>query len=150
MFCKKGVLRNFTKFTRKIHRLWHRCFPVNLVSFTLDVHEIHDIIISNILHNPNRKINMVTISFFIFSENFRSKDHYWTFTFFKINNRNTRKKCEICSKLTIKMPEQHYWWRSGVFIVNFEYISQLFLVFPSLTLSKYLFAGRLCPNNKTV
>ena len=24
----------------------------------------------------------------------------------KINNRNTRKKCEICSKLTIKTPEQ--------------------------------------------
>ena len=25
---------------------------------------------------------------------------------FKVNNRNTRKKCEICSKLTIKTPEQ--------------------------------------------
>ena len=24
---------------------------------------------------------------------------------FKINNRNTRKRCEICSKLTIKTPE---------------------------------------------
>ena len=23
----------------------------------------------------------------------------------KVNNRNTRKKCEICSKLTIKTPE---------------------------------------------
>ena len=23
----------------------------------------------------------------------------------KINNRNTRRKCEICSKLTIKTPE---------------------------------------------
>ena len=37
---------------------------------------------------------------------------------FKVDNRNTRKKCEICSKLTIKTP--------GDFIVNFEYISQLF------------------------
>ena len=27
---------------------------------------------------------------------------------FKVNNRNTRKKCEICSKLTIKTPEQRH------------------------------------------
>ena len=34
-FCEKGVLRNFTKFTRKhlCQRLWHRCFPVNFVKF---------------------------------------------------------------------------------------------------------------------
>ena len=25
----------------------------------------------------------------------------------KINKRNTRKRCKICSKLTIKTPEQH-------------------------------------------
>ena len=25
---------------------------------------------------------------------------------FKVNNRNTRTRCEICSKLTIKAPEQ--------------------------------------------
>ena len=28
---------------------------------------------------------------------------------FKVNNRNTRKNCQICSKLTIKKPEQHKW-----------------------------------------
>ena len=38
---------------------------------------------------------------------------------FKVNNRNTRTTCEICSKLTIKTPEQHHWRRSGVFIVNY-------------------------------
>ena len=27
---------------------------------------------------------------------------------FKVNNRNTRKKCEIFSKLTIKTPERLY------------------------------------------
>ena len=50
--CKKGVLENFTNFTRKHlcqslfdkvaglklatslkKRLWHRCFPVNFVNF---------------------------------------------------------------------------------------------------------------------
>ena len=53
VFCKKGVLENFTKFTEKHlcqsllfnkvaglrpatllkKRLWHRCFPVNSVKF---------------------------------------------------------------------------------------------------------------------
>ena len=54
VFCKKGVIRNFTKFTgkhlcqslffnkiaglrvlglRRQVRLWHRCFPVNFVKF---------------------------------------------------------------------------------------------------------------------
>ena len=39
---------------------------------------------------------------------------------FKINNRNTRIKCEICSKLTIKTPERRQQPRSDIFIVNFE------------------------------
>ena len=44
---------------------------------------------------------------------------------FKVSNRNTRTKCEICSKLTIKTPERRDWRRSGVFIVNFEHILNL-------------------------
>ena len=55
---------------------------------------------------------------------------------FKVNNRNTRKRCEICSKLTIKIQEQRHWCRSGIFIVNFEHISRLALVFVLLTLNK--------------
>ena len=54
---------------------------------------------------------------------------------FQVNNRNTRIKCKIYSKLTIKTPERRQWRRSGVFIVNFEHISQLVLVFLLLTLS---------------
>ena len=49
---------------------------------------------------------------------------------FKVNNKNTRTKCEICSKLTIDTSR-----RSGVFIVNFEHVSHLFLVFLLLTLN---------------
>ena len=45
---------------------------------------------------------------------------------FKVGNRSTRKRCEICSKLTTKIPE---WCRSGVLIVNFERISYSFNVF---------------------
>ena len=57
----------------------------------------------------------------------------------KINNRNTKTRCEICSKLIIKIPERRHWRRSGVFvnfgrrsgifIVNFEHILHLVLVF---------------------
>ena len=45
---------------------------------------------------------------------------------FKVNNRNTRSRCEICSKLTIKTP---------------EHTSHLVLVFLLLTLSSYMSTG---------
>ena len=44
----------------------------------------------------------------------------------KIDSRNTRKRCEICSKLTIKIPEQRQWRCSSVFLVNLEHISHSF------------------------
>ena len=57
---------------------------------------------------------------------------------FKVNNRNTRTRCEICSKLAVKPPKRRQWRRrrSGVFIVNFEHISNLVLVLLLLTLRK--------------
>ena len=55
---------------------------------------------------------------------------------FKVNYRNTRTSCEICSKSTIKTTERRYWRHSGVFIVNFEHISHLALAFLFLTLSR--------------
>ena len=54
----------------------------------------------------------------------------------KVNNRNTRTRCEICSKFAIKTPERCYWHRPGVVIVNFELILHLVLVFLLLTLSR--------------
>ena len=55
---------------------------------------------------------------------------------FKVNNRNTRARCIICSKLAIKTPEPRNWRRSGFFIVKFEHISHLVLVFLLLTLRR--------------
>ena len=43
----------------------------------------------------------------------------------KGNNRNTRTRCEICSKLPIKTLERQ-WCLSVVFIINYEHISYLF------------------------
>ena len=48
----------------------------------------------------------------------------------------TRKRCEIFLKLTIKTPERRRWRHSGVFIANFEHTLQLFLVRLLLTLNK--------------
>ena len=54
----------------------------------------------------------------------------------KVNNVKIGAISEINSKLTIKTPEQCQWHRSGVFIVSFEQISHIALVFPLLTLNK--------------
>ena len=45
----------------------------------------------------------------------------------KFTCSNTRARCEICSKLTIKASERNHWRRSSVFTVNFDYISHLLL-----------------------
>ena len=60
---------------------------------------------------------------------FRKKVTPCNIYLFKFNNRNTRKRCGICSKLTIKTPERGDWRRSGVFIVNYRHISHLFWFF---------------------
>ena len=45
----------------------------------------------------------------------------------KVSDRNTRKMCKVCSKLTIKKPEWHQW---------------CFSVSLVLTLKRYLFTGK--------
>ena len=68
----------------------------------------------------------------------------------KVNNKNTRKRCEIYSKLIVKGPKQRQWRRSSVFIVNFEHISHLFLVFLLLTFTNcrtWLFFNKYAHEN---
>ena len=48
---------------------------------------------------------------------------------FEVNNKNSRKRCEICSKLTIKTPELRHWRHSVVFIVNISIFRNFFLCF---------------------
>ena len=60
---------------------------------------------------------------------------------FKINNANIRTVSEICTKLPVTKPEWRHWSRSGIFIVNFEEISLIVLMFPLLTLNKEMQAG---------
>ena len=63
----------------------------------------------------------------------------------KVNDRNTKTRYEICSIVRIKTPERCQWRRSGIFILNFEGISYLVLVFLLLTLNMLMSAGiNLC------
>ena len=55
---------------------------------------------------------------------------------FKVSNRNTITRSEICFKLTIKIPERCQWGHSGIFIVNFEHTLHLVLVLLWLNLSR--------------
>ena len=48
---------------------------------------------------------------------------------FKVNNRNTRKIYEICSKLTINTLEQRHWQRSGVLLSTLNRFHTLFWCF---------------------
>ena len=49
---------------------------------------------------------------------------------FKVTSTNTGKRCEICSKLSMKTAAERLQWRcSGVFTVKFEHISHLNIVF---------------------
>ena len=61
---------------------------------------------------------------------------------FRVIIRNTRTRCEICSKLAICSitPERRHWSRSGLFI-NIEHILHFVLVFLLLTLSRLMPAG---------
>ena len=50
------------------------------------------------------------------------KEHPAGIYLLKINNRNTKTRCEISSKLTLKIPERHHWRRSRIIIVTFEHV----------------------------
>ena len=58
---------------------------------------------------------------------------------FQSNSTNSRKSCEISSKLRIKAPELRQ-CHSDFFTDHFEHISHPCLVFVLLNLSKFLFA----------
>ena len=54
---------------------------------------------------------------------------------FKVNNGNIKKRCEICSKLTIKTPNQIQWlWTN---LQDIFKVSEVVLVFSMLTLNRF-------------
>ena len=70
----------------------------------------------------NMKLNISNLKWVVLHEDLNIMYYPAGIYLVKVNNRNTRTSCEICSKLTIiKIP--------GIFIVNFKHISHLVLVF---------------------
>ena len=148
VFCKKGVLRNFAKFTGKHlcqslffqwsckkllkKKPWHRCFPVNFAKFlrTPFVKEQLRWLLLQVIGG------LVGIIDYFASNVFRVNNKQSSI-FICLNSRNgVPTICEICSKLTIKTPEQRQWPLSGGFIVNFEQILQIVTGARLLTFSK--------------
>ena len=60
------------------------------------------------------------------------------FTCSKFTIETLEQGVKKCSKLQIKIPERRQWRRSSIFIVNFEHISHIVLLFPLLTLNMQL------------
>ena len=85
------------------------------------------IIIPHNLFNPTTLMNNV---FFLFLFFFKKEPYYYPggIYMFKVNNKNIRTRCEICSKITVKIPERRQWHCFGVFIVHFEHISHILLL----------------------
>ena len=90
--------------------------------------EYEDKCYADILNFSPESDNSTDITLFVFLKSSSRQLHI-----FKVNYRNTRTRCEICSR---KIPGWCQWRRSGVFVVNFEYISHLVLVFLLLTLRR--------------
>ena len=111
-------LSNFIEVT-----LSHRCSPVNF----------QHVFRTPFFQNTSGGLLLDSIAEWC-EENLRSNFYLVLSTnkyMIKVNNKNTRKICEVCSKLTIKTRR-----RSGIFIVNFGHISYIFQVFILLNLNR--------------
>ena len=62
----------------------------------------------------------------------------------KVSKRNILKRYEIFLKAARKTPKWRQWHRFDVFIVNFEHIPHLFIVFFQLNLNRWILAESIC------
>ena len=54
----------------------------------------------------------------------------------KVSNKNSRKRCDICSNLTLKRSDRLQWSRCDVFINDFKHMWHLFLVLVLFSFNK--------------
>ena len=111
---------------------WYRCSPHETNFCNSFVIKLLTTIVVDISKHFNRKFTLQIFSVFWMQlrkfELFNTKHDTFpaNICLFKVSNRNTRKRYEICSKQTIKTPELRQWRHSGIFTVSFEDISHLF------------------------
>ena len=102
-------------------RRWHRCFPVNFAKFLRTSFRIEHLLwlllkielFANIV-NGWRPLTISTKGYIL--NIWQDFEYASVFSGnpagiypLNFNNRNTRTRREICSKLTIKTPERHQW-----------------------------------------
>ena len=84
-------------------------------------------------------LNMYLCSMLSWRSNILIQQYSTNFSMFKVNNRSTIKRWEICSNLTIKTLERCHWHSSCVFFVGFGLTLHFLLVFLLLLLSMFFF-----------
>ena len=92
----------FNKFSTILNKF---PFPFKILSkrFPPKYHESKD-------NHSDFQILLFRAQYFAKNESQGETQHLPAITYlFKVNNRNTRKNCVICSKLTMKTTEQHHW-----------------------------------------
>ena len=119
--CNIYFRKNFTLNLMSVYRGFCQCFIFSSVELSL-------LCKSRFF---SRIHTCITLAKFYYHKNFFINSR---------NNENTRTFCKIWSIMTI-MALVRRQCRSGGFIVNFEQISQVLLVFHLLTLNNYLQAG---------
>ena len=102
-------------------RLWHSCFPVNFEKFLRTPFFIEHLRWLPLPVALNGLMQGMSQRFYFDGYSIYTDNNPVNICLFKVNNKSTRKKGEICSKLTRKVPEQCHWRLSGVSIVNVEH-----------------------------
>ena len=108
----------------------------NLIIFTLTIFKIiPDLLLGAALYEVLQMkplYNIVSHSTVLFNWMVDRSTFYIFISKCKRNHWN-QPKYEICWGLSMSTPERRQWHRSGVFILNFEHILHLFLIFLSVT-----------------
>ena len=84
--------------------LWFYCFFIDRVKHILIKSKQHVLLYLPLIYSYGTKNMSVSLSSYTTGSNPTG------IYLFKVNNRNTRKRYEICSKLTIKIPERRQWY----------------------------------------
>ena len=141
---KKTFFTNFGEFHNFFSKFWRISWNYLVFTFSISLvwlrssANLYAYFIWIFFRNVTNLVNVLR------KYNYSNNTHYpATIYLFKVNNRNTRRRCEICPTFIITTSERCHWCRSGVFIVNFK-SRQLFLQKISIIyvwlVSKYVLA----------
>ena len=74
----------------------------------------------------------------------------WPTRYLLVQSQQWKQQSNVWNLLTIKTPKRRQWYRFGAFVVNFEQISKIVLLFLLLTLNKYIPTGNCFLNDRNI